>query len=631
MKRLACLIAGVLSMSAAAFAQTSPPPPVSAPVKRSAEEGRPFIRGYAPMNVGGNGQFWAIVQDKRGVIYAGTGAAVLEFDGASWRRIPLGSLVGVARSLAIDDTGRIYVGSVHDLGYLAPDAHGQLAFVSLRDKLPADARDVKVVFRTHLVEDGVVFQSERALYRWANGAFSVIPAPSRFHRSSLVDGRIYVPVPESGLNVLEHDTLRPLPGTERLANEPFPVVLRYDAKRLLIGTRNDGLFLYDGATLAPFATDLDSTLKEAGLYRGTDLPDGTFALSTTSAGMGIVDRQGRRVALVNRAAGLPSDVVYYTMRDAQGALWLALDAGLARVETPSPVSFFDNSDGLGGGIAAAIRHDGRLYLALQTGIRYLDPTPARTGAPRLLPVERSSTSQCWGFAEMRVEGRSTPALLATCNEGLYEIRGTTAVPIKTPKDLSFNSYGVRVSAVDPSRVWIGLRDGLASFRYEHGRWVDEGRVEGISEYVRSIFEERDGSLWAGTETEGVLHVRFATSPVPNAPRPAPSVERFGTAQGLPEGGIAVVNIGGAPYFALGTDAPYIARFDNAQRRFVRDKAFDIVGVDPIAGGLGLVGASDGRAYLNPGAWLDGYRYAVVTGDKVELRQFEPQGITATGS
>ena len=94
-------------MSAAAFAQTSPPPPVSAPVKRSAEEGRPFIRGYAPMNVGGNGQFWAIVQDKRGVIYAGTGAAVLEFDGASWRRIPLGSLVGVARSLAIDDTGRI--------------------------------------------------------------------------------------------------------------------------------------------------------------------------------------------------------------------------------------------------------------------------------------------------------------------------------------------------------------------------------------------------------------------------------------------------------------------------------------------------------------------------------------------
>ena len=135
--------------------------------------------------------------------------------------------------------------------------------------------------------------------------------------------------------------------------------------------------------------------------------------------MGIVDRQGRRVALVNRAAGLPSDVVYYTMRDAEGALWLALDAGVARVETPSPVSFFDNADGLGGGIAAAIRHEGRLYLALQTGIRYLDPAPARTAAAPHPPRGAQSTSQCWGFAEMRVEGRSTPGAARDVQRRLY--------------------------------------------------------------------------------------------------------------------------------------------------------------------------------------------------------------------
>jgi UDP-2,3-diacylglucosamine pyrophosphatase LpxH len=40
---------------------------------------------------------------------------------------------------------------------------------------------------------------------------------------------------------------------------------------------------------------------------------------------------------------------------------------------------------------------------------------------------------------------------------------------------------------------------------------------------------------------------------------------------------------------------------------------------------------DGREYLNPGAWLDGYRYAVVTREAVELRQFEPHGIMAAGS
>jgi len=33
--------------------------------------------------------------------------------------------------------------------------------------------------------------------------------------------------------------------------------------------------------------------------------------------------------------------------------------------------------------------------------------------------------------------------------------------------------------------------------------------------------------------------------------------------------------------------------------------------------------SDGRAYVNPGAWLDGYRYAVITSSAVELKRFEP--------
>ncbi len=65
-------------------------------------------------------------------------------------------------------------------------------------------------------------------------------------------------MPESGLNVLEGDTFRALPGTEQLAREPFPIVLRYDERRLLIGTRITGLFLYDGATLTPFRTAIDA-------------------------------------------------------------------------------------------------------------------------------------------------------------------------------------------------------------------------------------------------------------------------------------------------------------------------------------------------------------------------------------
>ena len=561
------------------------------------EEGRPFIRAYAPTDVGGNSQIWAIVQDKRGVIYAGAGGAVLEFDGASWRRIPLSSLVTVARSMAIDDNGRIYVGAVDELGYLEPDAKGELQFVSLLDKLPASARAMGVVWRTLMTPQGVVFQSETALYRWSGGAFTVIPAASRFRRASVVDGRVYVVAPETGLNVVEHDVLQPLPGTSRLVNEPFLVILRYDQSRLLIGTRGDGLFLYDGTSLTPFPTEFDSVLKSGLLYRGIRLRDGTFALTTTSEGMGIVDRQGHLVAQVSRTAGLPSDVVYFAMQDAEDALWLAHDIGLSRVEIPSPVSFFDQSDGLSGAINTAIRHDGRLFFALQTGVRYLDA--ARPQPPRIVPVEGSPSSQCWSFAEMPLQDRREPALLATCGEGLYEISGTKISPIKTPPDLSFNAFAVKVSSAVPSRAWVGVRDGLASFRREHGRWVDEGRVGGVTEYVRSIFENPDGSLWAGTETQGVLRVTFQTRPTADAPPPAATIQRFGTHEGLPSGGVFVVDVAGRPYFYMGTTDPYVARFDEARHAFVRETAFDVLAVDPIQTS-GLIAGPDGRAYFSRG-------------------------------
>jgi hypothetical protein len=54
---------------------------------RHPEEGRPFIRSYAPDELGGGNQNWAIVQDRRGVIYVGSASGVLEFDGAAWRLI----------------------------------------------------------------------------------------------------------------------------------------------------------------------------------------------------------------------------------------------------------------------------------------------------------------------------------------------------------------------------------------------------------------------------------------------------------------------------------------------------------------------------------------------------------------
>ena len=410
--------------------------------------------------------------------------------------------------MAIDDTGRIYVGLVGTFGYSEPDATGALWFASLIDRLPGDAPAFNDVWRTFITKDGVWFQTARALFRWANGAMTVVRPASVFNRASLVNGQVYLTTPETGLNVIEGTTLKPLPGMDALKGEPYPILLPYDQKRVLVGTRLDGLFLYDGRALSRFTTDFDPVFRSAELYRGIVLPDQTFALTTADAGLVILDRNGRRVIAANRGNGLPSDTVYFAMQDREGALWLGLDNGIARVETPSPLSYFGQADGLGSAVLAAVRFDGRLLLAHQSGAAYLAPSSNLTPAhfEKIVGVG----VQCWAFERMADPRVGPAALAAACGDGLFEVAGTRATPIKAPSDLSFRPNALTISTVDPTRLWIPLFDGLASFRRVAGKWIDEGRVEGIADEVRRSSRtptDRCGRARQATES-------FASPPSP---------------------------------------------------------------------------------------------------------------------
>ncbi len=406
---------------------------------------------------------------------------------------------------------------------------------------------------------------------------------------------------------IDGETIRPLPGTQRLAGEPFPVIVEYDDKRLLIGTRAQGLFLYDGSALTPFSTELDQYFRAFGLYRGTVLPDGTFALASVAGGLSIIDRQGRRVSQVARAHGLASDTVYFVAPDREGGLWLGLDNGVARVETPAPVSYFNQATGLVAGATRIIRHDGRLYAATGNGVHYLAPASSRVAEAQFQDLG-GILSQCWWFATVADPGRDRSRLLTACSNGLYEIAGTVISPIFVRADQTFRPNVLLVSQLDPARIWVALFDGFTSFRLENGRFVEEGRVPGITEEVRTLFENPDGSLWLGTASTGALRVRFDAKPAPGTPRPAARVERFGTAQGLPLGGAAVESVDGVPYFSVGAEELYVARFDEAANRFVRDETFS-VGVDPIVAGSGLVSGQPGRAILNQGRETAAYSRA----------------------
>ena len=66
-----------------------------------ADVGRQPYRNFTHRDYVGHIQNWAIVQDHRGVMYAGNNNGVLEYDGNTWKTIPING--NIARCLDVED------------------------------------------------------------------------------------------------------------------------------------------------------------------------------------------------------------------------------------------------------------------------------------------------------------------------------------------------------------------------------------------------------------------------------------------------------------------------------------------------------------------------------------------------
>ena len=171
--------------------------------QESSEVGLPFLHNYSTEEYDASYQNWAIVQDKRGVMYFGNNTGVLEYDGVSWRRIQTEDQ-SVVRSLAIDQAGVIYVGGTSEFGYLAPDALGQLHYVSLLDQVPEAERDFIDVWDTRVTSTSVYFQTNKYLFRWSGQQMKTwkpndvfLPSASYVYRDTLFIADYGCPLPST--------------------------------------------------------------------------------------------------------------------------------------------------------------------------------------------------------------------------------------------------------------------------------------------------------------------------------------------------------------------------------------------------------------------------------------------------
>ncbi len=541
---------------------------VIAPLVQSAvvETGIPFIANFSPRDYRASNQNWSIAQQKNGFIYIANSKGVLEYDGVQWRLIPLANNAAV-RSIAAANDGTIYVGGKSEFGYLAADSTGTMVYRSLLEHLSLLERTFSDVWEVVALESAVFFRSDDRLFRlclhdstFSSPKLKIWEPQNRFHFSFNFNGQLLVRDVDFGLFVVDNDELQPLPGGEFFADEPIYAFLPLPDSSYLAASRSKGFFRYDHSTFSPLHSPANEFIKKNRAIHSIRLKNGYIAMATNE-GVLFIDERGEIVHHVNKKIGLRDNTVWYLLQDDQGGVWCALNNGIARIELPSPLTLFDDRSALDGSAQDIIRHEDRLYVATSpSGVYYLE-AGGDLAAPfaHFEPVD-FVPNQSWHFATLAGK------LLVAATAGIYEITGNRAVKIFPDRE-EINAAFLLATTDGSNRVFVGLFDGLATIRWHQNRWQWEGSIVEINDEIRRIAQEKNGTLWLGTRSNGIYRLQYADS----IPFEVTNLEHFSVNEGLPAGQIFPFSVDGRLIFTSESRGLY--SFDETSKTFLPEIGF----------------------------------------------------------
>ncbi|GAB3711026.1 hypothetical protein GCM10027592_48210 [Spirosoma flavus] len=547
---------------------------------QSQPAGLPFIQHYAPTTYHAHPESRAIIQDRQGILYVGNQHGLLAFDGSTWQLIDVpGQAV---RALTIDSTNTIYIGTDTNFGFLRIDPGGKRCYVSLSDQLPdAPATTEKTVW-VFGSDSLIYFGTDQVIYAYRTDQFRSDRnrrhpvkskrfrpdqrwnVPAGIRHASLAQNTLIVQTKQGQLlqasvaaNSTLSDHLTTLSNTDRLSHERVEAILPYVGNRLMIVTCHSGLFVYDPqrALLTTLPTQADAWLHRARIFRAIYIANGTthrYVIGSATDGARILDEAGNEVQRINESNGLYRNVVLSLFYDREKSLWVGTGSGLDRIEINLPISRFESSLNVRSTVRAIRRHEGRLFIGTGLGLF------GWTDAKHQFETVPGTDASCWSLL---ADGTD---LWAGGSGAIWRIRQNHVAEILRTDDQPV------MALLRPRRfanyLLAATNIGVRLYRRDGNHWQYVGNLAGVQTECVSLAEDRNGTIWIGTQRIGFYQLKPSSELRLTSP-----VGHFSTGQGL-----ASTNWNHIFPTSLGmlfTAGGKLYRFDSQANRFIADNSF----------------------------------------------------------
>ncbi len=446
----------------------------------------PPVYNYSLFDYKGGSKNWDLTTNSQGELFAANHKGMLHFDGEQWQlyKLPNNTIIRSIRSIG----ERVYTGSYEEFGYWQKDGKGRYQYHSLTHLIQGHTFTSEEFWEILLVKEAILFRSFAAIYRYENNKIEVIDPQPLISDFIEYQGRVLLATDAQGLFELKDDKLEPIADQGMLKNKNLTDMEEVDGK-LLIGSKLNGCFIFDGKQIKQWQDPLNNELKMHQLTKVLNLINGKLAFATIKNGVYLYDTNTGVSQVINKNAGLRNNTVL-SLLQYEDQLWLGLDNGMARVKLNNPITYYTDHSGALGTVYDMAVHGETLFLGSNTGVFYFEDD-------RLHFVD-GSQGHVWHLEIIDND------LLCGHNAGTYVVGENRFENIPG----TYGGFQIIKVPEQKDRYIQGTYNGLLTYRKSsNGSWA-MNRVEGVDFPVRQLCFENSNTLWVVHAYKGLYRVRL---------------------------------------------------------------------------------------------------------------------------
>jgi DNA-binding CsgD family transcriptional regulator len=454
-----------------------------------------LVTHYSRKQYGAGSQNWSMDMDKQGFVYAANNNGLMVYDGIRWKlyRIPAQTIV---RSVSTTDEKRIYIGSYEEFGYWTEDEKHEMQYLSLKPLLKGAKLHNTEIWKIVQANNKVYFQGFSSLFVYDHKTVKTIDLPGSIVFLLKAGNRLFVQAKQGKLYEIINDKLISIDRTNTLINTEVKTILPYGKSSFLIGTSSDGLFLFDGQTIAPWDVAANPLLKEYQINNGIVFGD-KLVFGTIVKGVFVLDKAGNILNHLHSENDLQNNTVLSLCNDNNKTIWVGLDNGIDNISFNNPVDVYQGRREALGAVYTAALFNNTLYVGTNRGIFMYSKTSGRFVYDGFL---KNSQGQVWQLKV--IDG----TLFCGHTNGTYTIRNNVLTLI------SGDSGGFMLQKMTIKGQDYLIQSTYASlviYKKSGNSWEYSHQVEGFLEPARFIETDHLGNIWIGHSVKGLYRLRLS--------------------------------------------------------------------------------------------------------------------------